>query len=163
MNNSILVPMASPGSWATLSWISDLNDTEQKIIAGACVAILLLVLVMTVWCICLFRWRRRLLKQTMEIVASHAARPAITNTADAGSAPPSPMIKVTSASDTGLETGGGVGVKNCQHTFRFTDTSKVVVEAGERFVIVQMVRPEEVVMVQEDCSAPGGLPEPGFA
>ncbi|KAG0034475.1 hypothetical protein BGZ81_004507 [Podila clonocystis] len=162
MSNPILVPMASPGSWAALSWISDLTDREQQIVTGACVATLLLVLAMTVWCVCLFRWRRRLHKQAVEII-THAARPAITNTAGAESTPPSPVhtIKVTSASDIGLETGGGVGVENCQHTFRFADTSKVVVEAGERFVIVRMVRPQEVVVMQDASSALGGLPEPG--
>lgn len=156
----MLVPIANPSDWTAISWISGLTDMEKMAVIGAGVVSLVLVLVLTTWCICLLHWRRRLLKQAMGIVA-HAARPAIPSTPE-GSAPPSPAhtIKETSASAIGSENEGGrAGVENGQHTFGFADTSKVVVEAGERFVIV-MIRPQEGVVAQECCTAPGGLPEP---
>ncbi|KAF9385435.1 hypothetical protein CPB97_004851, partial [Podila verticillata] len=168
--------------WVALSWISNLTDTEQTLVFGAGVAVLVLALALPLWCVCLIRWRRKLAKQAAA-VAAQANRTDITHaaTTDARLAfTPPGTIKVTLASDFGPDNGAGGGgggegggsggsIENCQHTFRFADTSKVVVEAGERFVIVRMVRPQDAVVVareeeeeEEESSsgARGGLPEP---
>ncbi|KAI9232127.1 MAG: hypothetical protein BYD32DRAFT_466517 [Podila humilis] len=145
-SNPVLFPVANT-NWVALTWISDLTDSEQKLVFGAGVAVLVLALALPLWCVCLIRWRSRLVKQAAAI-AAQVSRTAITHaaTTDARLAfTPPGTLKVTLAREFGLDSEGGRGgggssggIENCQHTFRFADTSKVVVEAGERFVIVRM-------------------------